>query len=83
MFLVSSLISSPPQEYIKRKGGFFADISEGPQTVIEAIQMADTWADKMDIYQAEKARLEAVAAAEAAAKAEAEAVEQEEEPDNG
>jgi len=45
-----------PQEYIKRNGGFFSDISEAPSTVLESIIMAQTWEDKVDAYDRWKAK---------------------------
>jgi len=44
-----------PEEYLKRNGGFFGDISEAPGNVLEAIIMANTWEDKVDEYERWKA----------------------------
>jgi len=59
------------EEYLKRNGGFFADITEAPGSIMEAIIMANTWEDKVDKYnewqeqkQAEEKQAEEKQAAE-------------------
>lgn len=39
------------EEYLKRNGGFFKDISEAPSSVLEAVMMANDFEDKVDAYE--------------------------------
>lgn len=40
-----------PEEYMKRRGGFYGDIAEAPQSVLEAVEMANDFEDKVDAYE--------------------------------